>query len=257
MSWSAVSVALVILLCGVVPSQGQPPRAKLSTATACPSSASDFAKSSMISASFDAAKGTMTIAYTGCPRHNWSTQTTPNTAAYSCASTTVKWPPTIQPISKAKTIGIYASKTGSGAKNPSPLMGPIGVTLDAVVLFGNGDADMRDAYVFEGATFDTTCGGHASPTGEFHYHSEPKSGCVAAAVAGQHSPLLGIMVDGVPLYASHAFHFTVCNTFCACTAPWAMAALSRTTWTNATVTETPPTRFITITLQPTWLTHTS
>jgi hypothetical protein len=111
------------------------------------------------------------------------------------------WPPTIQPISKAKTIGIYASKTGSGAKNANPLMGPIGVTLDAVVVFGNGDAQMRDAYVYEGATFDTKCGGHASPGGEFHYHSEPKSGCIVAAVAQQHSPLLGIMIDGVPLCA--------------------------------------------------------
>lgn len=81
-------------------------------------------------------------------------------------------------------------------------MGPIGVTMDAVVLFGNGDAQMRDAFVYEGATFDATCGGHASPTGQFHYHSEPKNGCVAAAVAGQHSPLLGIMIDGVPLYGA-------------------------------------------------------
>jgi hypothetical protein len=105
-------------------------------------------------------------------------------------------------MSNAKTIGVYVSKTGSGSKNSSPLQGPIGVTLDAVVLFGNGDAELRDAYVYEGATFDTTCGGHASPTGQFHYHSEPKSGCVAVAVAGQHAPLLGIMVDGVPLYGA-------------------------------------------------------
>jgi len=204
MSRYAAVLAVLLLLCAAVPSRSQPPKpaATLSTATACPTSAADFAKSSMISASVDAAAGTMTIKYTGCPRHNWSTQTTPNTATYSCASTTVKWPPTIQAMSNAKTIGVYVSKTGSGSKNSSPLQGPIGVTLDAVVLFGNGDAELRDAYVFEGATFDTTCGGHASPTGQFHYHSEPKSGCVAVAVAGKHSPLLGIMTDGVPLYGA-------------------------------------------------------
>ena len=92
----------------------------------------------------------MTIKYTGCPRHNWSSQTTPNKATFSCSSMTVKWPPTIQPLSSARTIGVYASKAGAGEKNPRPLQGPIGVSLDAVVLFGNGDADMRDAFVFEG-----------------------------------------------------------------------------------------------------------
>jgi hypothetical protein len=103
-------------------------------------------------------------------------------------------------VSNARTIGVYTSKAGSGAKNSRPLQGTIGITLDAVALFGNGDAQMRDAFVFEGMTFDSTCGGHASPTGQFHYHSEPKSGCVAAAAAaGLHSPLLGIMMDGVPL----------------------------------------------------------
>ncbi len=197
MSSNGVSVVLILLLCAVAPSLCQPPT--LSTATACPTSAADFAKSSMISASFDASAGTMTIKYTGCPRHNWSTQTTPNKATFSCSSTTVKWPPTIQPISNAKTIGVYLSNSGSGSKNSQPQMGPIGVTMDAVVLFGNGDAQMRDAFVYEGATFDATCGGHASPNGQFHYHSEPKNGCVAAAVPGQHSPLLGIMIDGVPL----------------------------------------------------------
>ncbi len=102
---------------------------------------------------------------------------------------------------KRKTTGIrvYLSNSGSGSKNSQPQMGPIGVTEDAVVLFGNGDAQMRDAFVYEGATFDATCGGHASPNGQFHYHREPKNGCVAAAVAGQHSPLLGIMINGVPL----------------------------------------------------------
>lgn len=198
MYFYGISLALILLLLAAVPSLCQPPPS-LSTATACPTAAADFAKSSMISASVDASAGTMTIKYTGCPRHNWSSQKTPNTATYSCSSTTVKWPPTIQPIANAKNIGVYLSKSGSGSKNGSPLMGPIGVTLDAVVMFGNGDADKRDAFVYEGATFDATCGGHASPTGEFHYHSEPKSGCVAATVAAQHSPLLGIMLDGVPL----------------------------------------------------------
>ena len=92
----------------------------------------------------------MTIKYSGCPRHNWSTQTTPNKATFSCSSMTVKWPPTIQALSSARTIGVYSSKSGAGAKHPRPLQGPIGVSLDAVVLFGNGDADMRDAFVFEG-----------------------------------------------------------------------------------------------------------
>ncbi|CAN0546072.1 unnamed protein product, partial [Ectocarpus sp. 12 AP-2014] len=45
------------------------------------------------------------------------------------------------------------------------------------------------------------CGGHATPTGSYHYHST--AGCLqeqAGAVVGEHSPLLGWSYDGFPIY---------------------------------------------------------
>eukprot|EP01080_Neovahlkampfia_damariscottae_P008812 gene8812-762_t len=64
----------------------------------------------------------------------------------------------------------------------------------------------RDAFVYEGATFDK-CAGHNSPgkgmsqeNGIYHYHNEPGKNCVYTGVLGKHSPLFAVMYDGVPLY---------------------------------------------------------
>ncbi len=39
--------------------------------------------------------------------------------------------------------------------------GTIGLTVTGVAVFGDADADNRDAYVYEGASMDT-CMGHAN-----------------------------------------------------------------------------------------------
>ena len=47
------------------------------------------------------------------------------------------------------------------------------------------------AFYLESDSFDL-CGGHATPTGQYHYHST--AGCLqeqAGGTVGQHSPLLG------------------------------------------------------------------
>ena len=60
----------------------------------------------------------------------------------------------------------------------------------------------RDAYVYEGTSFDS-CGGHASPQSQYHYHTDQlKSGCAYVQTAGQHSPMLGVMIDSIPIYGS-------------------------------------------------------
>ncbi|KAG2432948.1 hypothetical protein HXX76_008676 [Chlamydomonas incerta] len=49
-----------------------------------------------------------------------------------------------------------------------------------------------------------TCRGHAAPNnGEYHYHSEPGTGCAYTDTAGKHSPLYGIMLDSIPIYGAY------------------------------------------------------
>ena len=79
-------------------------------------------------------------------------------------------------------------------------MGPVGVAFNGVVFFGNADAQGRDAYVYEGATFDQ-CNGHTAPTGAYHYHAQVSKDCLYTTVnATEHAPLVGFMADGIPIY---------------------------------------------------------
>ena len=52
--------------------------------------------------------------------------------------------------------------------------------------------EYEDSAFFQEADSFDPCGGHATPTGNYHYHGTP--GCLqeqAGGAAGQHSPLLG------------------------------------------------------------------
>jgi hypothetical protein len=88
--------------------------------------------------------------------------------------------------------------------------GQIGVFRNGVVAFNAGDAMTynnggiwhRNAYYFEGTGFDTS-GGHPAPGGSYHYHINMKK--LYTANASQHSPLVGYMFDGYPIYGSYAY----------------------------------------------------
>jgi len=91
--------------------------------------------------------------------------------------------------------------------------GQIGVLVNGVVLFNAGDAMTynnggiwhRNAQYFEATSFDTS-GGHPAPGGVYHYHINMKK--LYTANASQHSPLLGYMFDGYPVYGSYAYSNT-------------------------------------------------
>lgn len=91
--------------------------------------------------------------------------------------------------------------------------GQIGVFKNGVVAFNAGDAMTynnagiwhRNAYYFEGTGFDTS-GGHPAPGGAYHYHINMKK--LYTASSSQHSPLLGYMFDGFPIYGSYAYSNT-------------------------------------------------
>lgn len=97
--------------------------------------------------------------------------------------------------------------------DPTPTVagnGQIGVLINGVVLFNGGDAMSynnqniwhRLAQYFEAVSFDTS-GGHPSPQRSYHYHINMKK--LYSPDSTAHSPLLGYMFDGYPLYGPYAY----------------------------------------------------
>lgn len=138
--------------------------------------------------------GYRTITANGCPGYDWTSQTTPNKAYQQ--TKVIKVP--VTPM-MAKTPWASGIKNVDGTTNSNPSKGAIGIAINGVSLYGNADATNGDAFINEGKTFDT-CNGHPEMTGDYHYHMEPATGCAFTNTAGQHSPLFGIMYDGVPIY---------------------------------------------------------
>ncbi|KAJ3213114.1 hypothetical protein HDU67_003362 [Dinochytrium kinnereticum] len=148
-------------------------------------------------------------------RHDWTSQSTPNKASVQCGSFSVPIAPTIN--QNVFYVGVYTDKAKTTA-NPNIPLGQIGcvdlmsmayrqfllmamnrVTVNGVALYGNADATREDAYVNEARTFDR-CGGHPDGKGIYHYHDEAGDGCVYSPTQGSHSPLFGVMLDGIPIF---------------------------------------------------------
>lgn len=105
----------------------------------------------------------------------------------------------IRPVISASPIFVSVFTDAQQTKNPNGgTKGPIGVAVDGVAIFSDADALDRDAVVYEGSTFNP-CGGHATPSGQYHYHVVPSDGCATSQVAGEHSPFWGLMADGIPI----------------------------------------------------------
>jgi YHYH protein/Secretion system C-terminal sorting domain len=87
--------------------------------------------------------------------------------------------------------------------------GHIGVWSNGVSMFNADDAQYvntiwsRNAYFFEGNSFDN-CLGHPAPNGEYHHHVNPT--CLYNdADSTHHSPIIGYMFDGYPIYGAYAY----------------------------------------------------
>ncbi|KAJ3213115.1 hypothetical protein HDU67_003363 [Dinochytrium kinnereticum] len=140
----------------------------------------------------------LTIQFSGCPGYDWTSQSTPNKATVQCGSFSVPISPTIN--QNIFHVGVFKDKAKTIANTNIP-MGQIGVTVTGVALYGNADATKEDAYVNEAKTFDR-CGGHPDARGIYHFHDEPADKCVYTSTAGAHSPLFGVMLDGIPIFGS-------------------------------------------------------
>ncbi|XP_038067378.1 uncharacterized protein LOC119737252 isoform X2 [Patiria miniata] len=75
-------------------------------------------------------------------------------------------------------------------------LGPIGVAINGIPFFNPYTATGEDAVLTE--TFDS-CDGHPTNRGTYHYHKQPSS-CVFSVVDGEPSPLIGVALDGFPIY---------------------------------------------------------
>jgi len=129
-----------------------------------------------------------------------------------------------------RTNGVPATKTVNGG-------GQIGIFVDGVEMFNswdafywNGTTDTsgagtgywnRDAYVNEGTTFDPGYA-HQQNTGVYHYHADPialryllgdhvdynpatKTYSEDTNPPTQHSPILGWVADGFPIYGPYGY----------------------------------------------------
>ena len=98
----------------------------------------------------------------------------------------------------------------SGTLVNTPL-GHIGVWRNGVSIFNAKDGMSynnqgiwnRDAYIFEGSSFDA-CLGHPAPNGEYHHHVSPN--CLYAHTDDEHhSDLIGFAFDGYPIYGAFGY----------------------------------------------------
>jgi hypothetical protein len=132
-------------------------------------------------------------------------------------------------IPRTNNITIPATKTQTG-------LGAIGYFVDGVAMFDSRDGFIwtgsaesgsgtgywnRDAYVNEGATFDPAYA-HQEGTGNYHYHANPialrylmgdhvtynattKTYSESTNAVTKHSPLLGWVRDGYPVYGPYGY----------------------------------------------------
>lgn len=74
-------------------------------------------------------------------------------------------------------------------------MNTIGIALDGAAIFNALDAEGRDAGAHE---ILDSCWGHPEMDGTYHHHTNPS--CLDDGTSGEHSPLLGYLLDGFGIY---------------------------------------------------------
>jgi hypothetical protein len=102
------------------------------------------------------------------------------------------------PIRKQTYRFVIPLQPKPAAQKSETPMGPIGVALNGIPFYNQYNAERQDAVKLE--VFDSCCG-HPDMRGRYHYHKYPV--CVKSPFRdpdGKHSPLIGYMFDGYPVY---------------------------------------------------------
>ena len=63
----------------------------------------------------------------------------------------------------------------------------------------------RNAYVYEGISFDK-CNGHPDQSSAYHNHIDPT--CLYTKSSTTHSPIIGWLLDGYPIYGPYGYTST-------------------------------------------------
>lgn len=96
-----------------------------------------------------------------------------------------------------------ADPVWSDAVTPTPF-GAIGVLVSGAALFNpyeaGGGVALDTNFEIDGAAFIDACNGHPDENGTYHYHGVPY--CITDAVdtPGEHSVMIGLLLDGYPVY---------------------------------------------------------
>jgi hypothetical protein len=132
------------------------------------------------------------------------------------------------PVAGNYTFKIPKSPSQQTAtKTAVPGGGPVAISVNGVVIYGNRDADSYksstntnvsngdglwhgDAWYNEGATMDTSGGGHSTSGGAYHYHATPFR--LYSDPSTSHSPIIGYALDGYPVYGPFGYTSAMDNT---------------------------------------------
>lgn len=112
---------------------------------------------------------------------------------------------TVQVIESAYSVEIPTNPVFADAPTDTN-MGSIGVAISGGVYFnpyegGGASVAVDNNFDIDGVPFLDTCNGHPLPTGgDFHYHGVPY--CITDEVdsAGEHSVIIGVLLDGYAVY---------------------------------------------------------
>ncbi len=100
---------------------------------------------------------------------------------------------------RAQSLTLRVPARPQPAASPGALgLGTIALAVTGVPLFDARNANGQDAVAVE--AFDA-CNGHPEERGLYHYHQA--SPCLATETPGEHSPVVGVALDG---YAIHGLH---------------------------------------------------
>jgi hypothetical protein len=126
---------------------------------------------------------------------------------------------------------------------PLPLLGPVGVTVTGLPLFGPNLAEEPEDEAFGDAIANghvDACLGNTGPEGDYHFHGLVSSCLAKEAKAGQPSPLLGYAFDGFPIYGPAGCADAACTRVVEFSSGWERTGDPRTdVWSAYRYTEKP------------------
>lgn len=145
------------------------------------------------------AKNTMTVQSNGLPNHEIL-------ALYQALSIvdnqTIY---TVEPLAQSMSVVIPLQPKLAEVKTPTKI-GLIGIAITGALIYSPFEADgktyaMEGNFLRDGIPFLDTCNGHPNPLAiQYHYHGIPY--CITEMLdrEGEHSYLLGYLLDGFPVY---------------------------------------------------------